>query len=707
MVRGWRAAVIFGLKVTIIVLKFGILLITGFELWSHVSDGSVSLVPHTSVAFPLSGLFCGSLTLSREVWDDSEAALAWDATLYVLSEEPEYEKTFNFTIANDNITLSEGEGVRWYMRYVYLHKGSIFTVNSCLTRGNGKLCVVKGEKSYNKWASGHYKCKDLEYICEHTLADCASNTTHQSTHLSIGEDAAYYFIHYTESYNLQVSIAISSIDYDSNTTPNSTCSNFNTCSVVSIPMNFRGYGLVTAAVTVNITNQLWSWEDTIKVSWSCESAFLPYFLIVGIPLMVVFTIYFVSCICCCKYCDCLNECCRKERKYKGCSWYERRAHFIVWCMVIFIPIAVVFAFVEGFPLIAYIIATPSGLVLIPGSTKSFFIRNEFFCSSLSISTEGSSRLSASLYLTNAAPSLNQSSTKTISEVFTCDGNKGCFRYWRALMKKNSSLNVTGHSIGDAYFIEWNITRMETDTVQYYFSELLSHPEEFVFNRKHVRIPIQGNFSHSYCALREAEYIFIVFGNHSLVNVTLQFDFSEYSIPLDHQPACETHSYTKTECTAPIPQGASNAILKVSNDAEMGDDSFEYLTVDTVCNIPASSRITIGLPLLVVNYAIFFPIFLMCIVLKLREKMRGNERQPLLVNAESNLPKATNYQRRFTESRRDVTGKSSLSSISAALSVSTPPRPNNSVAAREPQAVAASDESPSNSKPRSLNGNPLQ
>ena len=66
-------------------------------------SGNVSLVPHTSLAVTISGLYCESLVLSREAWDGSEASNAWDAYLYVLPEPPSFFERYNFTISNENV----------------------------------------------------------------------------------------------------------------------------------------------------------------------------------------------------------------------------------------------------------------------------------------------------------------------------------------------------------------------------------------------------------------------------------------------------------------------------------------------------------------------------------------------------------------------------------------------------------------------------
>lgn len=69
-------------------------------------SGSTTLIPHTSLAIPLSGLYCESITLSREAWDNSEAARAWIASVYIFPGhgQPPLLKEYDFSIVNDNVT---------------------------------------------------------------------------------------------------------------------------------------------------------------------------------------------------------------------------------------------------------------------------------------------------------------------------------------------------------------------------------------------------------------------------------------------------------------------------------------------------------------------------------------------------------------------------------------------------------------------------
>lgn len=121
-----------GLIVSFLVLSVN-LLATGPTIPGKDISGSTTLIPHTSLAIPLSGLYCESITLSREAWDNSEAARAWIASVYIFLGQPPLSKEYDFSIVNDNVTLSARSP--WYMRSVHLHLGSVYSINSCVLRG--------------------------------------------------------------------------------------------------------------------------------------------------------------------------------------------------------------------------------------------------------------------------------------------------------------------------------------------------------------------------------------------------------------------------------------------------------------------------------------------------------------------------------------------------------------------------------------------
>ncbi len=259
-----------------------------------------------------------------------------------------------------------------------------------------------------------------------------------------------------------------------------------------------------------------------------------------------------------------------------------------------------FVFVEGILPILVDSTIPRDLVLISDATRTFSFK-KFFCSSLTIDMQGSSRLSASLYLTDTAPSLDQSNMKAVDDRVICSSIGYCYQLWRAYMHEDSSLNAItrGFILFEAYFLILNTTEE--------LSDFQSFPITYISRSE----SIQRNFSFHLFVSKSKEYIFIVFGKYFVLDVTLQFHFTEYSTPLGHQLVCETHTFTTTKCVASIPYGVgtSNAILKVSKDGEDFDDRFEYLNVDTRCHKRASGWMAIFLPVLVVNYALVFPIAL--------------------------------------------------------------------------------------------------
>lgn len=128
----------FLLSIFTTIVSFGILGVNyvGFKgpivIGKEIS-GSGRLIPHTSLTIPLSGLYCEYFILDRVIWDNSDASVSWNATVYVVPEKPPYYDQYDFIVANNDVTLDRANC--WYMRYVHLHSGSEFTINSCLKEG--------------------------------------------------------------------------------------------------------------------------------------------------------------------------------------------------------------------------------------------------------------------------------------------------------------------------------------------------------------------------------------------------------------------------------------------------------------------------------------------------------------------------------------------------------------------------------------------
>jgi hypothetical protein len=274
--------------------------------------GSGTLVPHTSLTVPVSGLFCEEFILSRRGWDNSRAATSWNAQVYIVPETPPYYDQYEFVIANENVTLSAAN--RWYMRYAHLHPGSEFALNSCIRDGTQtpvKVCVLRGEGSFKEWTSDLYNCKGSHMYGPYELSSCTSeNETSSSAveHHFVVEDDTYYFVHYTaanssEVQNLEMNVSISSLDFDySEFYSSCTTRDYNSCNISKLPLGLRGLAIITAVVERPMGNDMWSYEDNIRVSWKCKGSFRGYILIFCIPIMSV-----IGCCNLCSLCLALNN----------------------------------------------------------------------------------------------------------------------------------------------------------------------------------------------------------------------------------------------------------------------------------------------------------------------------------------------------------------------------------------------------------------
>lgn len=456
-------------------------------------SGSGTLVPHTSLTVPISGLYCESLILSREAWDNSEASYAWDTFLYVLPETPSHYERYDFTIFNDNVVL--GTKLSWYMRYFHLHSGSSYSLNSCVmeveTQDQIRVCVTQGKKNYNDWVSGNRICRG--YLYEVNACTQVENITLPSEYIVV-EDSTYYFIHYVLPGNhgevrVKMNISVSSLDYGVNTSSSNACAY---CNVSGIPFSFRGLAIILVGTMDKPNNtNLWSYEDTIEVSWHCDGSLTAYIVIFCIPILSLFG--------CCNLCNLslavyrhynCHNCSRRRasstvslpspstgppvdytsqqpqspssREQVASSQIVQDSHpsvgdhsstptreallkklkfgikvYFVVVLIGFTNLALIFTFLEG--ILPVLIYAPGGsFVLSPGETRVFTV-NRFICSSLSIDTVGSSRLSASLFIMDAGSNLTEYSNKTIEGEVTCEGR--CYISWRSFMHRGSTIRL--------------------------------------------------------------------------------------------------------------------------------------------------------------------------------------------------------------------------------------------------------------------------
>ena len=577
-------------------------------------SGSEMLVPHTSVAIPLTGLICESVTFDRTS-DGSAADLSWNILVYL---KPAHEsipsRTYDFSITNDDITLDEDNS--WYMRYVHLHTGSNFTIDSCVTEGvqsRVKVCVLKGQKSYRKWLSGLYHCNGQE----HVLNNCANETNSSTT--TVSENDTYYFVHYailngSEISHLSMDILVSSLDYDFfglgyNVSCASSKKSTEPCTS-PIPFGFRGQAIITADAIADEFNNSWSYEDTVYVSWNCAISLKSYFILC-IPYLVIvgcFNIYNLY-VAINKEFKCwarirsrknvsddpgkanlLQECCNRL-PFNPVKAYKKFNDSIKTklCKIITSFILIVLAitcFEAIIPVLRY--RTASNFVFAPGETESFSI-SRFFCSSLSVDVVGSSHLSASLWITKDNPQLTVFTKETVTLPLSCDEEYVCMIDERFYMHPGSNFTDivvdNSASSGTVYFGVYS--------GEVTFVDLGMNPSQPIIGGKKYRIT-SSHFT--------GTNVIVLYSLGGYIdNATLMFEVNraEYSTNIPSIEHCETHSYTATSCNVPVPFGAGyvNGLLQVAFDTEEHND-FEYLAVNTKCNYRIDAWTLLWLPVLI-------------------------------------------------------------------------------------------------------------
>lgn len=561
-------------------LKKPVIPIPGLKL-----SGSETLAPHTSVAIPLSGLLCESVTFNRAVRDRSIADLLWNVLVYLkhAHESLPYD-TYDFSITNDDIALDAANS--WYMRYVHLHSGSNFTINSCILEGVQSLvnvCVLKGHSSYKKWLSDLYNCNGHEYV----LNNCAENETNS---LVQTESDIYYFVHHavltgSETSHLLMNVSINSLDYDfSGLNPNISCKSAETsiepCTIPTLPFGFRGHAIITAyAVADEFTNRSWSYEDTIYVSWNCDISLKTYFILC-IPYLVIvgcFNLYNL-CVAINKEFKCWahirsrnadsDESEKANPMQECCNWLPFNPIEVIkkfndnmktkFCKIItsFILAALVLTCAEAIiPVLRY--HTASNFVFAPGETQSFTI-SKFFCSSLSIDVVGSSHLSASLWITEADLQLTVFTNKTVISTLSCDEGYVCKIDWRFYMHPGSTFGIIKVNNSDSY-----------GTV--YLGDFSGEVKivDLTNNTKSIIGGKVGMFSISDPPGTNVLVLYTLGDYVKRAELTFEINRIEYSTNISSIAHCETHSYTATSCNVPVPFGVGyvNGLLQVAFDRE--------------------------------------------------------------------------------------------------------------------------------------------
>jgi hypothetical protein len=259
-------------------------------------------------------------------------------------------------------------------------------------------------------------------------------------------------------------------------------------------------------------------------------------------------------------------------------------------------------FLEGILPVMMEYGIASNFVFTPGETRSFPI-NKFFCSDISVDVTGSSRLSASLWITEEDPQLTQVMKKNVVTPgynFVCDQPKlGCYTAWRSYMHPHSTLHMkaVNHGSNVAFF-----TSFSTEKSFQYF---LTHSANYINSSNRIRVNEETGLTYD---ARIGDQIFVLFSqNETRLKISLEFNQTEYSTNVSSLSYCEFHSYMEINCKLPIPFGIGsvNGLLQVTyNGAKSENYSYlEYLTARTNCNYRADSWTVLWLPILIVNVII--------------------------------------------------------------------------------------------------------
>ena len=196
------------------------------------------------------------------------------------------------------------------MRYVHLHPGSSFAINSCIMEFDKmnhqiRVCAMQGTQSFNDWVSGSRTCNGYLY----KLNACNGAENMSSSEHIVAEEDTYYFIHYrlpsnASEVHLVMNISLSSLDYVVNASSRYACkaSDSTYCSITHIPFTFKGLGIISTKISDDNTGiPTWSYEDTIAVSWQCSGSLKAYIILLCLPIFSV--------LCCCILCNiCIVVC---------------------------------------------------------------------------------------------------------------------------------------------------------------------------------------------------------------------------------------------------------------------------------------------------------------------------------------------------------------------------------------------------------------
>ena len=566
------------------------------SLIGHAPSGEDLFSPHTSMVFPISGLYIDKFNISRYT---ASSTASWNTSLYLLHEVPSQTDEYEFHIESDFLQLKSGEYYQWSF---YLRNGSRYSVAACAWVGSTvKLHVIKGTAEFNRWTNSRASSG------EHVLPYC--NTSRLSKQLfiaaNVSNDNKYYFVYDNKSTVVSVNVSLqmnfTALDYVvKNASRN--CSCVNSSCAIRLPFSFRGVAVVQTSAP-NGTN----WEEKRHVSWDCESSYNGYLLLCFFPLSFFFLCFY---LCCTVLCITGLFCAKNRNGYQPQPatnasntrvFASKHNKCCVFFYVMLIVLVFQFTFFEGvIPILAYSGKRSLNTTLYPGDTKIISF-DSFFCKSYTIEGHGSSYLSAELFISAEEPprtthSLFVNKTANLSTQYSCN------LFLREQSAYFASLCL--EEGGNANFVVIKGTKN-------YHNWLLTAYLEPDWPRASVNNSCEMKLNHHLqITIENADrYYFVLYRNSSLlsiVHLVLNLNRSEYAPNYKNTTvsSCSIGPHKNNECTAIAPGiGGRKALVVVSEYLWT-----ESLSVLGTCNLRGDTWTAIWLPVLVLNIIFFSLLF---------------------------------------------------------------------------------------------------
>lgn len=235
--------------------------------------------PGDTRIIPFSTFFCSGLTVSSP-------ELAFDAHLYLLTNEPP-PLSFHHTIQfNDSFSLIEGQYQYWHF---YMHANSNFSLEGCVTNSQDSYTfyIIKGTSNFHSWTDNPSSAKAVS--SKYITKQCQFGKT--SLTYSIAHDDHYYFAYYNDDNYYPVkgqqSLTLHRSEYD---IPDASLVKYN-CSFTSSTKCTFAVGFFSPFDKVLLTLQIPSnvdWSNAqYQIDIDCNSQALGYVIITVVPFIFV------------------------------------------------------------------------------------------------------------------------------------------------------------------------------------------------------------------------------------------------------------------------------------------------------------------------------------------------------------------------------------------------------------------------------------